>query len=158
MKKFVLFLVLISLLTLNMTGCFGNFVLTRKLYDFNSSLGDKWVNTIVMWAAMILPVYWFAAAIDVMILNLIEFWTGSNPLAMNEGDMERRLYAHDGQEYELVATKNRIDVVGITNPEMQFSFNFDEDSDAWYVHHEGSVYQMSEGENFFRPELMLGLN
>lgn len=33
-------------------------------------------------------VYSFAVFVDAVILNLIEFWTGSNPISMNEGDIE----------------------------------------------------------------------
>ncbi len=63
------------------TGCYGKFALTRKLYDWNGSLGNKFVNTLVMWVLMIIPVYGVVTFIDGFILNLIEFWSGSNPLA-----------------------------------------------------------------------------
>jgi len=158
MKKLILLIVLVSLLTLSMTGCFGNFSLTKKLYQFNGSLGNNFVNTIVMWAMYIVPVYGIAIFVDAVILNLIEFWTGSNPLAMAEGQIERQYYSHNDMEYELVATKNRIDVIGITNPEMQFSFLYDETNASWNMLHEGNVYQMTEGDKFFQPEMLLSLN
>ena len=152
MKKFVLIVVLVSLLTLSMSGCFGKFALTRKLYEFNGSLGNKWVNTIVMWAMCIVPVYSIVVFVDFVILNLVEFWTNSNPIAMLEGEEHRQIYVHDGFEYELVATKNRIDVIGITNPEMQFSFVYEEEGESWFVHHNGEVHLMAEGNQFFTPE------
>lgn len=44
MKKFrtVIILSMLSIfLMVSMFGCYGNFTLTRKLYEWNGSLGDK---------------------------------------------------------------------------------------------------------------------
>jgi hypothetical protein len=62
------------------TGCYGDFALTRKLHQWNGSLGDKWVNTLVFWALVIVPVYEVAALGDAIIFNVIEFWGGRNPI------------------------------------------------------------------------------
>ncbi len=63
------------------TGCFGKFELTRKLYGWNDSFGNKFVKEIVMWGLWIIPAYELLFAGDFFILNTIEFWTGSNPVA-----------------------------------------------------------------------------
>lgn len=70
-----------STLAMFATGCYGKFALTQKLYGWNGSLGNKFVNTIVLWAFIILPVYEVCAFVDFVALNLIEFWSGTNPLA-----------------------------------------------------------------------------
>ncbi len=71
----------LSLVVLVAAGCMGSFVLTRKLYAWNESFTDsKMVNNLVFWGLNILPVYSLAVAGDAVILNLIEFWSGSNPL------------------------------------------------------------------------------
>ena len=67
------------------TGCFGSFALTRKVYEFNKGVGDKWMQSIVAWAFCIIPVYGFAVGVDFIILNLVEFWTGTNPVAYGPG-------------------------------------------------------------------------
>lgn len=67
------------------TGCFGSFTLTRKVYDFNKGVGDKWMQSIVAWAFCIIPVYGFAVTVDFLILNLVEFWTGTNPVTYGPG-------------------------------------------------------------------------
>ncbi|MBI3005885.1 MAG: DUF3332 family protein [Ignavibacteriales bacterium] len=67
------------------SGCFASFHLTRKVYNFNKGVGDKWVNELVFLVMVVVPVYEIAGAIDILVLNSIEFWTGSNPVsAANE--------------------------------------------------------------------------
>jgi hypothetical protein len=63
------------------TGCFGKFAATKKLHDWNASFGSKFVATLIFWLFLILPVYELFALGDALIFNLIEFWSGSNPLA-----------------------------------------------------------------------------
>ena len=93
------------------TGCFGSFGLTVGLWNWNSSLG-KWPGELVfLIIGVILPIYGIAAFIDVIILNTIEFWTGSNPMAMGPNDMEKQVVVgKDGNTYEIVATQNRFDI------------------------------------------------
>lgn len=62
-------------------GCFGKFQLTRKVYDINKSIDDKYVRSAATWIFVIVPVYGFAALIDLIVFNVIEFWTGENPAA-----------------------------------------------------------------------------
>lgn len=63
------------------TGCFGKFALTRKFYGWNDSFDNKFVKTIVLYAFMIIPVYEVVGLADFFVLNLIEFWSGSNPVS-----------------------------------------------------------------------------
>jgi hypothetical protein len=51
-------------------------------------------------------VYSITAFVDVVILNLIEFWSGSNPISMNEGDYEMQMATIDGVNYKIEATKD----------------------------------------------------
>jgi hypothetical protein len=89
-------------LSSQLTGCFGKFVLVKKLYGFNESLSsNKFVQTLIFWVFCLLPIYEFAAIADAVVLNLIEFWTGSNPLAMGEGDTQQRVVEADGQKATL---------------------------------------------------------
>lgn len=97
------------------TGCFGEFTLTRKVYNWNKGISDddkigKVVKTLVFYALCIIPVYEVVATIDFLILNLIEFWTGSNPLAMKAGEIEKQTILKDGITYEITATQNRFDL------------------------------------------------
>ena len=71
--KVISIILITCFLSLNFTGCYGNFALTKKLYNWNGQVGDKWVNSAVMWVLMIVPVYEVAGFIDFAILNLIQF-------------------------------------------------------------------------------------
>ncbi|MCC5814618.1 MAG: DUF3332 family protein [Leptospira sp.] len=84
MKKFLIVSMLLSsFLTWN---CFGKFAITKKLHQFidginfegQSSLLNKFVKSVVMWLCFIFPVAGLAFAADLIVINLIEFWTGDN--------------------------------------------------------------------------------
>ena len=74
---------MVGLMTITATGCFGSFHLTRTVYGFNAGLDNKFVRTLVMWGLLIIPVYELAALGDVLIFNVIEFWSGNAPAASN---------------------------------------------------------------------------
>lgn len=67
-------------LTIPMTSCIGNFALTKKVLAWNNKIGNKFVNELVFIAFWVLPVYEVTALADVLVINSIEFWSGSNPL------------------------------------------------------------------------------
>ena len=144
MRKFIIFIVLLCMLTINVSGCFGTFALTRKVYEFNRDLNDKFVQSIVMWAMLIIPVYGVATFIDVVILNLIEFWSGSNPLAMGDTDIEYQYITHEDKTYEVVTTKNRYDIHEVDNPENSFSLVFENSDSSWYLHSQGQIIRVTE--------------
>lgn len=78
MKKSVLIAMASAAL---LSGCYGNFVLTKKLYDFNGSVHpNRIVQSVIMVGLNIIPVYGIAIMADALILNSVEFWTGTNPL------------------------------------------------------------------------------
>lgn len=102
------------------SSCFGEFALTRKVYEINSGIGGddmegKILRTLFMYAAFIIPVYEACAFIDVVVFNLLEFWTGSNPLALQEGETEQQRVRLEGKEYILTASRNKIRFEEISN-------------------------------------------
>lgn len=98
MRRMVAVMVLLGF---GASGCFGRFALVNKLYDINKGVGNKWVQTIVFWVFVILPVYELASLGDALIFNLIEFWSGHNPLAMNDGPAQERVVQADGKKVTL---------------------------------------------------------
>ena len=71
---------------ISQTGCFGGFELTKKVWEFNdNTFENKFLKTLFFYVLNIVPVYGIAGFLDVVIFNLIEFWSGSNPIAMEEG-------------------------------------------------------------------------
>ena len=63
------------------TSCIGSFGLTNKLLTWNRSIDSKFVNELVFVAFWIIPVYEISALADLLVINAIEFWSGSNPMA-----------------------------------------------------------------------------
>jgi hypothetical protein len=81
MRRFVA-LALLALVCWSTPGCFGTFAATRRVYAFNEEISDvKLVRTLVMYGLAIIPVYTLAMYADLLLLNVVEFWTDDNPLA-----------------------------------------------------------------------------
>ena len=100
------FLLALGSMTITQTGCFGEFALTRKAYNWHDGVSDnKFVKSLLLWIPMAFA-YSITAIVDMVILNLIEFWSGSNPLSMNEGDHELQLATIKGVDYQIEATKD----------------------------------------------------
>ncbi|HTY38561.1 MAG TPA: DUF3332 family protein [Bacteroidota bacterium] len=72
--------ILIAMMLTTALGCYGSFPLINKVYKFNGTLGNKFVNELGFLVMNIVPVYGVAGFIDAVLLNTIEFWTGKNPV------------------------------------------------------------------------------
>ncbi|MCB1324150.1 MAG: DUF3332 family protein [Spirochaetales bacterium] len=102
---------------IGLAQCHGGFVLTRKFDGFVSSIGNKWIRWIVFLVAAILQLYSLTILADVVVLNSIEFWTGSNPVAFNydANGQFRRQVTEDGVTavftYSRYGEQLRIDVL-----------------------------------------------
>ena len=82
MKKGIITLLCAGMIVLS--GCYGKYACFNKLLAWNGTLGNKWLNSIVHFAMNVIPVYGIAIFVDWLVLNTVEFWTGSNPLAAGE--------------------------------------------------------------------------
>ncbi len=71
-------LVLVAAVGALSAGCFGKFQLTRKLYDINQSIDEKYIRSAATWL-FVIP-YAVTGLLDFVIFNVIEFWTGENPV------------------------------------------------------------------------------
>jgi len=94
---------LFVVLTLSNTACIGRMATAGIVGKFNLEVTQsKWGREIVFLALYIIPVYPIAGAIDLIIVNSIEFWTGTNPLSGQErlaraGD-QHHVVSADGSE------------------------------------------------------------
>jgi hypothetical protein len=62
-------------------GCFGRFPATTAVYGFNKSISpNRVLQSLLMVAFIIIPVYPVASLVDVLVLNVIDFFSGT-PLA-----------------------------------------------------------------------------
>ena len=107
-----------GILCLTQAGCFGEFALTRKAYAWHDGVNNnKFVKSLLLWIPMAL-VYGITGLLDAVIFNLIEFWSGSNPISMNEGDHEMQLATIHGVDYRIEATKDTFTTTQLTGAQV----------------------------------------
>ncbi len=70
------------------SSCIGSFGLHSRFIDWNQGIGNKFVNELVFFVFNIIPVYEVCYLADILVINSIEFWGGSNPMA-SVGDVKR---------------------------------------------------------------------
>ena len=88
-------------------GCFGKFQLTRSLYEVNKSVQDKYLRSAVTWL-FVIP-YGITGFLDFAVFNLIEFWSGQNPIVtpqarVYENGDDRAVMTIEREEGATVAT------------------------------------------------------
>lgn len=146
MKKIkkTVFIVLAAVVLTTQSGCFGSFELTQSIYQVNKSVGDKVVQEVVFLAFCIIPVYEIGVIGDVLIFNTIEFWSGTNPLAMNEGETEIQFLQNEERLFQLTAMKNRflIEVVEGEGAGTYLDLNYDPQTEIWAAHKDNKKIDM----------------
>ncbi|MCL1956617.1 MAG: DUF3332 domain-containing protein [Fibromonadales bacterium] len=117
MKKVLMSLLVACVLTVSTvstTGCYGSFAAFNKLRVWNGKFtGNKFVNWLVFLVLNIIPVYGLFFTADALLINSIEFWTGSNPVALGdtyretdaEGNSVTAVKMEDGSLYMRLDTK-----------------------------------------------------
>lgn len=91
-------LLVTSMLGFSQLGCLGQGALGGKVLKFNLGVTEnKWGRWLVFLLLNIIPVYPIAGLIDLVIINSIEFHTGTNPITDKP-----RLAIREGQE-EIIA-------------------------------------------------------
>lgn len=66
--------------TLLTTSCVGSFSLFNRVAKWNMrATSSKFLNEIIF--ILISPAYAVCAVTDLLVLNTVEFWSGSNPVA-----------------------------------------------------------------------------
>lgn len=79
MKKLMISCSLTMLLMLS--GCLGQNALFNTVQDWNATAtNEKFVNQGISFVFWWIPVYGLTLFADVIVINSIEFWTGTNPL------------------------------------------------------------------------------
>ena len=109
-----------------LSGCFGKFALVRAVYRFNDEIAgndrpSKALKSLLFYGLMFIPVYGVAGFMDWVIFNVIEFWTGTNPLAMKAGQTETRLTTIHGKTYQMVATQSKMTISEMNGTEVKKS-------------------------------------
>ncbi len=129
-----------------LSSCYGPFKLTRNLHDWNGSLGDEWVNSLVFYGLLVVPVYEVAAAIDVLILNTIEFWTGDNPVGFKGNKKMEKIVEQENSTYKITAKRNTILIEGISGIDQgkKIKMKIDKENKQLFLEKEGELIKLAE--------------
>lgn len=151
MKKFTTCLLLSSAILFS--SCLGSFKAFNNLKDWNQGATDsKFLDNLIFWGLNIVPVYGLFFLGDVLIFNVIEFWSGSNPIAMKPGESETQMVEHDGNTFKMVATQNRIQVTVVEGPKKgkKIDLVYKPDEKSWNaIRPNGEVIKLSSFEEGF---------
>ncbi|MBX7057326.1 MAG: DUF3332 domain-containing protein [Leptospirales bacterium] len=93
-------------------ACHGSFVLNRGWDRFVSGINNKWVKAIIF--IISIPIYFIAFALDAIVFNLVEFWSGSNPIAGagSDGQQSAVVIENQNERIEMVRSPDgeRLDI------------------------------------------------
>ena len=87
--------------TLLTSSCVGSFSLFGRVAKWNThATSSKFLNEIIF--ILISPAYAVCAVADALVLNTIEFWSGSNPLAQKVGTVQEVVPEQSGKSSSAV--------------------------------------------------------
>jgi len=140
MKKSHLIIALTTVTALSITSssCIGSFALSKKIKRWNEHVGGKFVNELVFFAFWVFPVYPISYIADLLVINSIEFWSGSNPVSEQttivDGKEAQYKVERDAQGYTITNLSDK----------KKLRFNFDADNNSWSINHEGKEIKFME--------------
>ena len=125
------------------SSCIGSFGLSNKLLDWNRNIDSKFVNELVFVAFWIVPVYEISALADILVLNSIEFWSGSNPMA-SIGEVKKVKGENGNYLVETLENGYSITKEGET---ASMELIYDKDLNTWNVVAEGVSTELLQINN-----------
>lgn len=134
------------------TSCLGSFSAWNNLRDWNEDATDnKFVNNAIFWGLNIIPVYGLFYLGDVVIFNLIEFWSGDNPIGMNEGEVQKQIVEKDGVQYALTATKNQMNIKVLSGEREgnELTLVYEPSDKSWNAMKDGEKIKLTSYEDGF---------
>jgi hypothetical protein len=145
-KKLIISLLILSVF---LTGnCFGKFSLVRKIYEINADItfGQQGkmggvIKSIFMIIFLILPVYTISSFVDIILFNVIEFWTDKNPLALNEKTNEE-LVSNNGTSITKKINGNRMDLVVKNNEKIETIILFKDKPGKFYTEKKNQIEEI----------------
>ncbi len=134
MKKIKLsvYAILLAGAAMGLNSCIGSFALTNQLLNWNRSLGNKFLNELVFIAFSIAPVYLGAVTIDTCVLNLVEFWSGSNPMSAST-----KIVKSGEDTYRIDCSGHGYTITSLTTGD-KLNMEFNEKTQTWAVANENN--------------------
>lgn len=112
----------------------GSFGLFNKYREWQTNMtSNKFVNAVVAYVlgAICYPI---TLLVDSLVLNTIEFWSGSNPVEANIGKTQQ-VMGKDGRSYAVTTLKDGYEVKAATGETTYFRHNAENDS--WSMEQNG---------------------
>ena len=117
----------------------GSFSLFNKYREWQTNMtSNKFVNAIVAYVlgSICYPITLF---VDSLVLNTVEFWSGSNPVASNVGKT-KMVKGQDGRYYAVKTLENGYEVKAPTGEITMFIHN--DADDSWSMQQNGQVTEL----------------
>lgn len=121
---------------ITLSSCIGSFGLFNKVLDWNKGLSNKFVNEIVF--ILISPAYAVCGVVDLLVLNTVEFWSGSNPIA-KVGSVQN-VWGQDGRLYAVKTLEDGYEVTKPTGEKVLFTY--DERLKSWSMEADGQQREL----------------
>ena len=121
------------------TSCIGSFKLTNKVLSWNHQIGNKFVNELVFVGLWILPVYEISAIADALIINSIEFWSGSNPVA--QIGTEKIIHGENG-DYTLRTNEDGYTIIKQGEEDKPLNLVYNKENRTWNAETEGQSFEL----------------
>ncbi len=128
MRKLIVAVSAVLASSILFSSCIGSFALTNKVLDWNQSLGNKFVNWLVFIVFHMVPVYEISIFIDGVILNSLEFWTGSNPMGANT----IKTIQDENGTFQIVSHQNGYTITK-EGQEGSLELTYNKEENAWYA-------------------------
>lgn len=140
MKKKSLTLLLVAAVSgsLMFSSCIGSFGLSKKVLTWNQNIDNKFVNELVFILCWPIPVYPISILADIFVLNTIEFWSGSNPVA--DAGSVQKIEGKDG----IYTVETKVNGYHIEKEGEAESVDlvFDENSQTWSAERDGQSQKL----------------
>lgn len=126
------------------SSCIGSFGLHNRLLSWNQNIdNNKFVNELAFFALAVVQAYTVTWLADAIILNSIEFWTGTNPMA-NVGDVKK---VHGDNGNYLVETLENGYAITKEGEDTTLQLIYDQELNTWNVVADGTSTQFLEFNN-----------
>ncbi len=125
------------------SSCIGSFGLHSRIRSWNEGIGTKYANELVFLAFNIIPVYMVCYLADILVINSIEFWSGSNPMA-SVGDV-KKVKGENGNY--LVETLENGYSITKEGEDVSMELIYNEELNTWNVVAEGVSTELLQMNN-----------
>ena len=129
------FLAMMVAFSIVLSGCYGSFALTQRMYHWNGNVDGKYVNSLLLWVLGIAQVYTVTLVLDAAILNVIEFWSGKNPVPFRSVRRSEKIVVSGDKIYRVTLGGDEIAVDRLSGPDVGrgVTIRFDDATSSFYL-------------------------